>query len=100
MLEELENWLNSKFKIIELENLKVIVSAQLGEPNKAQSIEINGNGLKARATLWENGNLILKATCLSTHQVVILQELDSCEQWQIDDKLNWWLSEIIIYEVM
>ncbi|KPM84832.1 hypothetical protein [Pseudoalteromonas lipolytica] len=98
MLQELDNWRNSKSKILTIENLKVVLSAQLGEPIKAQYIEIKGNGLIARATLWENGNLVLKAICCQSDKQVILKHLNSCDVWQIDDELNWWLSQIVIYD--
>ncbi|MEL7578985.1 MULTISPECIES: immunity protein TriTu family protein [unclassified Pseudoalteromonas] len=98
MLQELENWRNSKSKILTIENLKVVLSAQLGEPTKAQYIEIKGNGLIARATLWENGNLVLKAVSCQSDKQVILKHLNSCKAWQIDDELNWLLSQIVIYE--
>ncbi|GGE86469.1 hypothetical protein [Pseudoalteromonas gelatinilytica] len=98
MLQELDNWRNSKSKILTIENLKVVLSAQLGEPIKAQYIEIKGNGLIVRATLWENGNLVLKAICCQSDKQVILKQLNSCEVWQIDDELNWWLSQIVIYD--
>ncbi|TMP15710.1 hypothetical protein CWC02_16145 [Pseudoalteromonas sp. S2721] len=81
-----------------IEKLKVVLSAQLGEPIKAQYIEIKGNGLIARATLWENGNHVLKAMCCHSDKQVILKQLNSCDVWQIDDELNWWLSQIVIYE--
>ena len=81
MLQELDNWRNSKSKILTIEKLKVVLSAQLGEPIKAQYIEIKGNGLIARATLWENGNLVLKAMCCQSDKQVILKQLNSCEVW-------------------
>ncbi|GEM_PF-1173837 len=98
LLQELDNWRNSKSKILTIEKLKVVLSAQLGEPIKAQYIEIKANGLIARATLWENGNLVLKAVSCQSGKQVILKHLNSCEAWQIDDELNWWLSQIVIYE--
>ncbi len=98
VLQELEHWRSSKSKILTTEKFKIVISAQLGEPIKAQYIEIKGNDLIARATLWENGNLVLKAISCQSGRQVILKQLNSCEVWQIDDELNWWLSEIVIYD--
>ena len=98
MLKHLDLWINSKSNIFKAERFEVSVSKQLGEQVKAQYIEIEGNGLLSRATLWETGSLALESIDISSekHVISIIFDLSECEQ--IEDKLNWWLSEITAYE--
>lgn len=97
-LEYLEKWVQSKSKIFACEEFDVSVSDMLGQEIIARYIEIHGNGLLCRATVWENGDLVLEAIELQNETQVIQKRLDSLELWQLDEKLNWWLSEIAIYE--
>ncbi|EPU6121706.1 immunity protein TriTu family protein [Vibrio parahaemolyticus] len=47
------------------------MSEKLGDEVKAQYIEIEGNGLLSRATLWETGNLVLEAIDIESEQHAI-----------------------------
>ncbi len=98
MLEYLASWASSKSKIFSGESLIVDLSEKLGDEVKAQYIEIEGNGLLSRATLWETGNLVLEAIDIESEQHAISEIYELRDHAQIDDKLNWWLSEIATYE--
>ena len=74
------------------------ITKELGDSVKARYIEIDGNGLLARATLWEIGNLVVEALDVSTEELVLQKAFDTTETRQLDDKLNWWLSEVATYE--
>ncbi len=98
MLKHLDLWIDSKSNIFNAEKFEVRVSKQLGEQVKAQYIEIEGNGLLSRATLWETGGLILESIDIISEEHVISEIFDLSEFEQIEDKLNWWLGEIVTYE--
>ncbi len=98
MLEYLASWASSKSKIFSGESFIVELSEKLGEEVKAQYIEIEGNGLLARVTLWETGNLVLEAIDIDSEQHVISEIYDLRNHAELDDKLNWWLSKITTYE--
>ena len=98
LLLYLEKWKNSKSKIFGSEGYVVSITEELGDSVKARYIEIDGNGLLARATLWESGNLSVEALDVETETQVIQKIFDTPETWQLDDKLNWWLSEVATYE--
>ncbi len=51
-----------------------------------------------RATLWESGNLVVEALDVKTEAQVLQKVFETTELWQLDDKLNWWLSEVATYE--
>ena len=94
LLAYLEEWKLSKSKIFGAEGYAVSIAEELGDSVKACYIEIDGNGLLARATLWEGGSLVVKAQDIETEVEVLQKAFETPEQWQLDDKLNWWLSEV------
>jgi hypothetical protein len=98
LLTNLEKWKDSKSRIFEAEGYVVTITEELGDSVKARYIEIDGNGLLARATLWESGNLSVEALDVETEIQVIQKLFEIPETWQLDDKLNWWLSEVVTYE--
>jgi hypothetical protein len=98
LLTNLEKWKDSKSRIFEAEGYVVTITEELGDSVKARYIEIDGNGLLARATLWESGNLSVEALDFETEIQVIQKLFEIPETWQLDDKLNWWLSEVVTYE--
>jgi hypothetical protein len=98
LLAYLEKWKNSKSKIFRAEGYAVSITEELGDSVKARYIEIDRNGLLARATLWENGNLVVEALDVETEALVLQKTFETPELWQLDDKLNWWLSEVATYE--
>jgi hypothetical protein len=98
LLAYLEEWKNSKSKIFGAEGYAVSITEELGDSVKARYIEIDGNGLLARATLWESGNLVVEALDVATEAEVLQKAFETPELWQLDDKLNWWLSEVATYE--
>ena len=99
LLAYLEQWKVSKSKIFGAEGFAVSISEELGDAVKSRYIEIDGKGLLARATLWESGSLVVEAIDIESEDQVIHRSFETLEQWQLDDKLNWWLSEVATYEV-
>lgn len=98
LLEYLQEWKSSKSKIFDAERYDVSITDELGDQVKARYIEIGGNGLLARATLWENGSLVVEALNIETEAQILQKSFETPEPWQLDDKLNWWLSEVAAYE--
>ena len=98
LLTYLEEWKNSKSKIFGSEGYAVSITEELGDSVKARYVEIDGNGLLARATLWESGNLVVEVLDVETEAEVLQKAFETSELWQLDDKLNWWLSEVATYE--
>ena len=98
LLAYLGEWKDSKSKIFGPEGYDVSITEELGASVKARYIEIDGNGLLARATLWESGSLFVEALNVETEAQVLQKSFETPELWQLDDKLNWWLSEVATYE--
>ncbi|MBB3062930.1 immunity protein TriTu family protein [Microbulbifer rhizosphaerae] len=98
LLAYLGKWKSSKSKIFGAEGYVVSITAELGDSVKSRYIEIEGNGLLSRATLWENGSLVIEALDIENENTVLQESFETLETWQLDDKLNWWLSEIATYE--
>ena len=96
LLEYLREWTKGKSKIFAAESYEVVVSPVLGEDKKARYIELEGNSLLARATLWENGALELEALNEQS-ETVIQASRTAPTAAELDDNLNWWLSEIATY---
>lgn len=97
LLNHLEVWMNSKGKIFSCEGYEVSVSAEFGESKKSRYIDLDTDKLVARATLWESGELELEAMNTQTENRVLHKSSITPEIWQLDDELNWWLSEVAIY---
>ncbi|WNZ56012.1 hypothetical protein QT397_24750 [Microbulbifer sp. MKSA007] len=97
LLAYLENWKSSKSKIFDAEGYDVSITDELGDSVKARYIEIAGNGLLARATLWESGSLVVEALDIETGNHVFQTVFEIPELWRLEDKLNWWLSEVATY---
>lgn len=96
LLGHLQVWVNGKSKIFAAESFAVHVSPILGEEKKARYVELEGNGLLARATLWEDGSLELEALNEFSETVIQASRITPTHA-ELDDNLNWWLSEIAIY---
>ncbi|KID56531.1 hypothetical protein JF50_11340 [Pseudoalteromonas luteoviolacea] len=88
MLEYLASWASSKSKIFSCKSLFVELSEKLGDEVKAQYIEIEGNGLLSRATLWETGNLVLEAIDIESEPYAISEIYELRDHAQLDGKLN------------
>ena len=98
LLAYLAEWKTAKSKIFGAEGYAVSITEELGDTVKSRYIEIDGNGLLARATLWESGRLVVEAIDIESENQVLQKSFETPEQWQLDDKLNWWLSEVATYE--
>jgi hypothetical protein len=97
LLSYLENWITSKTKIFESEGFKVSISEVFGDSKKSRYIDLDTEKLIARATLWESGELELEALDFKTEKQVIQSSTVVDETIELDDKLNWWLSEVATY---
>lgn len=96
LLAYLQEWTKGKSNIFAAEGYAVLVSPVLGEEEKARYVELEGNSLLARATLWQNGLLELEALN-QLSETVIQASRAALTPAELDDNLNWWLSEIAIY---
>jgi len=96
MLNYLPKWVESKKKILAIKNFDMEVSPILGDEKKARYIELHNAMISARATIWETGEAGFAALDGKTGKDVIDESM-IIEEWQLDDKLNWWLNEIVIY---
>ena len=97
LLNHLEVWKLSKQKIFTCEGYKASITAELGDSKKARYIDLDTDKLVARATLWETGELEVEALDIHTEERVIQKSCVAPEVWQLDDELNWWLSEVATY---
>ena len=97
LIDYLEVWKESKTKIFACENYNVSITNELDDKAKARYIELNTDKLKAKATLWESGELELVALDVESGKQVIQKSVNTPEIFQLDDELSWWLSEVAIY---
>jgi hypothetical protein len=97
LLNHLKVWKESKSKIFACEDFEVSISNELGDSKKARYIDLDTDKLVARATLWETGELELEALDINTETRAIQKSVVTTEVWQLDDELNWWLSEVATY---
>ncbi|MCU7959472.1 MAG: hypothetical protein KZQ58_05620 [gamma proteobacterium symbiont of Bathyaustriella thionipta] len=97
LLNHLETWKDSKGKIFSCEGYKVSITNIQGESKKSRYIDLDRDKLVSRATLWESGELELEAIDIKSENQVIQKSIITPEIWQLDDELNWWLSEIAAY---
>jgi len=81
LLTYLEEWKKSKSKIFGAEGYVVSITEELGDSVKARYIEIDGNGLLARATLWESGSLVVEALDVETEEQVLQKAFEAPEAW-------------------
>jgi hypothetical protein len=96
LLAHLPEWIESKAKIFAAERYVVVASHILGDEKKARYIELDGNGLFARATLWDDGALELEALDEDSKTVIQASRVVNTVA-ELYDNLNWWLSEVAIY---
>lgn len=97
LLDHLQTWKDGKSKIFAAERFVVSITPTLGNEKKARYVEIDGNGLLGRATLWEDGSLELEALDKESEQTTIQASHVIATAAELGDCLNWWLSEIAIY---
>ena len=96
--EYLEKWVHSKAKIFKCEKYKVTVSDIEDKPKKSKFITLDSNKLIGTVILWESGEVDLEAIDIQSENTVINKTTNITEICELDDELNWWLSEIAIYE--
>jgi len=98
LLQHLEDWEQSQQRLIKRTDLELEIADEFDNEIGSRHIEINGNGLEARAVLWEDGFLELTALDENSNEFVINTSCTVNELFELDENLNTWLSEIAIYE--
>ncbi len=93
----IDHWQQSKSNIFKAEELKVDISEDFENEIISRSLELIGNGLIAKATQWDDGFLELTAVDESTQDIVLESSYSIGEEWELEEKLNTWLSEVIFY---
>ena len=96
-LNYLEYWHGSKSKIFAFENWATSVSAISNNAKRSRSLDIESGKLFARATVWESGELDVEAIDREEGFDIVRKTFLVKSEPELDDKLNWWLSEIVIY---
>lgn len=97
LLNHLEIWMNSKSNIFRSENYQVSISDVFNHSKKFRSLSIDTDKIIAQANLWDSGEIEFQINEIGTEKVILLQAEAVTEVWQLDDRLNWWLSEVATY---
>ena len=98
LLGFIEDWEQSKSKVFKSEGFEVCITDDLDNEIKSRYIEIFGNGVEAKATQWEDGFLELSLVDDSTKEILTQESHSITTQWELEEKLNWLLSELDSYE--
>ena len=98
LLQHLEEWERSQQKLLNKASITVEINDDFENELGSRHIEINANGLEARAVLWEDGFLELLALDEGSNMFIINTSCHINEAYELDEKLNVWLSEIAYYE--
>lgn len=93
----IDYWKQSKSNIFEVEELEADISEDFENEIVSRCLELVGNGLLAKATQWDDGFLELNAVDESTKDIIFQSSCSIDEEWELEEKLNTWLSEIIFY---
>ena len=94
-LIHLEHWRQSKARALNNEGFIVIVTNELGDSKKARYIELENEKVIGRATIWDSGELVLEAIAVDSENQIVLISTEVTEIYQLDEKLNWWLREMV-----
>lgn len=98
LLQHLEDWEQSQQKLLKRESIVLEISDDFEHELGSRYIEININGLEAKATLWEDGFLELIAMDEKSKVLIINSSCSVQESYELDEHLNAWLSELVYYE--
>jgi len=98
LLGFIEDWERSKAKTFQNEGFEVFITDDLEHELKSRHIEIFGNGVAAKAVQWEDGFLELTLIDESTKEILEEETFSISAQWELEEKLNWLLSELDSYE--
>ena len=98
LLQHLEDWERSQQKLIQRAELKLDIVDEFDNEIGSRQIEINADGLEARAVLWEDGFLELSALDEQSNEFFINISCHVNEIYELDENLNTWLAEIAFYE--
>ena len=98
LLQHLEDWEQSQKKLLQRESIALEITDDFDNELGSRHIEINANGLEARAVLWEDGFLELVALDEHSNEFIINKSCTVKEISDLDENLNTWLHEIAYYE--
>lgn len=96
-LQYLDDWRRSKRKIFSSENYAVTISDTSDYSKESRFLDIESPKIIARATVWSSGELDVEAVDRNDGTDIIRRTFSVESSTQLDDKLNWWLSEIAVY---
>ncbi len=94
LLVHIQRWIDSKSEIFEAGRYDVSITPLLGDAKKARYIDVVADGLMGRATAWETGELELEALDERTERTVLQKSCVVTTSSQLENELNWWISEI------
>ncbi|PHR54810.1 MAG: hypothetical protein COA44_12320 [Arcobacter sp.] len=97
LLQHIEDWELSQKKLLDRAGLEIQINDEFDNEIGSRHIEITGNVLDARAVLWEDGFLELTALDENTNEFVINTSCSVSEIYELEEQLNTWLNEIVIY---
>ena len=98
LLQHIEDWERSQQKLIKRAELELEIVDEFDNEIGSRQIEINGDGIEARAVLWEDGFLELTALDEERNEFFINTSYNVSEVYELDENLNTWLAEIAFYE--
>lgn len=97
-LNYLEEWQHSKGKIFAAEGFTAAISKTSDFTKRSRYLGIESQRFLARATVWESGELDVEAIDRESGFDIVRKTFHVAGQWDLDDKLNWWLSEVATYQ--
>ena len=98
LLEALVNWKDKKAKVFKIEEFTAEMEDELEHELQARFIEIEGNGVLAKALLFEDGFLELTAQDQDNKKKFIDTSCTIEQTYELDDKLNNWFNEVADYD--
>lgn len=96
-LSYLEKWQHSKGKIFASEGFTTAISEVSDFAKRSRYLDIESQRFLARATVRESGELDVEAVDRESGSDIVRQTFRVDGEWDLDDKLNWWLSEVATY---
>jgi len=98
LLEALVIWKEKKAKVFKIEEFTADMEDELEHELQARFIEIEGNGVLAKALLFEDGFLELTAQDQENKKKFIDTSCTIEQTYELDDKLNSWFNEVADYD--
>jgi len=93
----MDHWKQSKSNIFKIEELESDISEDFENEIISRCLELSGKGLLAKAIQWDDGFLELNVVDESTNNTMLQSSCTIEEEWELEERLNTWLGEIIFY---